>query len=53
MSTLLDEEVFKGKEPIERSKIEEFRVKGLQELAGDLRRSTRHGMASLKWYVWR
>ena len=53
MSTLLDEEVFKGKKPINRSKIEEFRVKGLQELAGDLRRSTRHGMASLKWYVWR
>ena len=37
MSTLLEEEVFKGKEPIERSKIEEFRVKGLQDLAGDLK----------------
>ena len=37
MSSLLDEEVFKGKEEVERRKIEEFRIKGLQEVEKDLK----------------
>ena len=37
MSSLLDDEAFKGKEAVDRRKIEEFRIKGLQEVAADLK----------------
>lgn len=37
MTSTLDDEAFKGKEVVERRKIEEFRIKGLQEIAADLK----------------
>ena len=37
MSTELEEEIFKGKEKIERKDVENFRIKGLEEIAKDMR----------------
>ena len=39
MSSLLEDGTFKGKEAVDRRKIEEFRIKGLQEVEGDLKES--------------
>ena len=62
MSTTLDDEAFKGKEPVDRRKIEEFRIKGLQELdkvdlsifrfRGGLR-SAFLGSSEFPWSIWR